>query len=53
MSREANALFTDEVVEGILRVLKRGGSVELKRENDKLVIVEIHRKVNTKLSITG
>ncbi len=49
----ATAIFNAEVVEAINRILKRGNSVELKKENGKLVVVEIERKVKTKTSING
>ena len=38
-----------EVVEEITRILKQGNSVELKKEKDKLVVVEIQRKVKFKI----
>lgn len=38
-----------EVVEEITKILKRGNSVELKKEKDKLVVVEIQRKVKFKI----
>lgn len=38
-----------EVVEEIMRILKQGNSVELKKEKDKLVVVEIQRKVKFKI----
>lgn len=46
-------LFTPEIVEQILRVLKSGNSVELKKERDSLVVVEIQRKVKIKASAIG
>ena len=46
-------LFTTEVIEEILRVLKHGNSVELKKENNRLVVVEIQRKVKIKTSAKG
>ena len=46
-------LFTAEVIEEIGRILKHGNTVELKRENGKLVIVEIQRKVKIKTSANG
>lgn len=45
--------FTPDVIEIILKILHRGDSVELKRENGKLVVVEIQRKVKIKTSING
>lgn len=46
-------IFNAEVIEAISRILKRGNSAELKKENGKLVVVEIERKVKTKTSING
>lgn len=46
-------LFSAEVIEEIARILKHGNTVELKKENNKLVVVEIQRKVKTKTSIIG
>ena len=37
----------------ILQAFKRGNSVELKKEQGKLVVVEIQRKMKIKASITG
>jgi hypothetical protein len=45
--------ITPEVWETIEKILRRGDTVELKRENGRLVIVEITRKVKTKTSING
>lgn len=46
-------LFMAEVIEEIQRILKHGNSVELKRENNRLVVVEIQRKVKIKTSANG
>lgn len=43
-------LFTTEVIEEIQRILKHGNSAELKQENNRLVVVEIQRKVKIKIS---
>lgn len=43
----------EEVIQMILTILKKGNNVEIKKENGKLVVVEIQRKVKTKTSITG
>ncbi len=48
-----NRLITTDVEKEILRILRRGDSVELKKENGKLVVVEIQRKVKTKTLIIG
>ena len=53
MSKIPMGIFNAEVIESITRILKRGNSVELKKENGKLVVVEIERKVKTKTSING
>ena len=46
-------IFTAEVAEAVIEILKKGNAAELKRENGKLVVVEIHRKVKNKTLITG
>lgn len=48
-----NKVFTPEIVAEIERILKKGNSVELKKEHDKLVVVEIQRKMKIKASIIG
>lgn len=45
--------FSVEALDTIRSILKKGNSAELKRENGKLVIVEIQRKVKSKTSIIG
>ena len=40
--------LSPETLEAIERALKRGNSIELKRENGNLVAVEIVRKVRIK-----
>lgn len=47
------SLFNNEVIGEVERIIKKGNTVELKREKDKLVIVEIQRKVKIKKSTTG
>lgn len=42
-----------ETIEVIMNILKKGNTVELKREQGKLVIVEIQRKVKIKTSAIG
>ena len=49
----SSELFTPEVIDQILRILKQGNSVELKKERDSLVVVEIQRKVKNKVSAIG
>ena len=45
--------INDEVIELIDKILKKGNSAELKREQGKLVVVEIERKVKIKASVSG
>lgn len=47
------SLFSNEVIGEVERIIKKGNTVELKREKDKLVIVEIQRKVKIKKSTIG
>lgn len=53
MSTVSSKCFTEEVVQEISKIIKRGNSVELKKENNKLVVVEIQRKAKIKTSIIG
>ena len=46
-------IFDKKTTELILQALKRGNTVELKKEQGRLVVVEIQRKVKIKASITG
>jgi hypothetical protein len=39
--------------ERALKIVKKGNSAEIKKENNKLVVVEIERRVRNKTSITG
>lgn len=41
-------VITDEMLKVISEVLKRGNTVELKREHNMLVIVEVQRKARIK-----
>lgn len=50
---EEKILFTPDVINLILRIVRKGNSAEIKKENNKLVIVEIERKVRNKTSIIG
>ena len=50
---DENLLFTPEVIDLIMRIVRRGNSAEIKKENNKLVIVEIERRVRNKTSIIG
>ena len=45
--------FTEEVIAEVEKILKKGNSVELKKENNRLVVVEIQRKARKKISIIG
>lgn len=42
-----------ETIELIMQILKKGNSVELKREQGRLVVVEIKRKVKIKTPVNG
>ena len=48
-----NTVFTAELQYAILRIVKKGNSAEIKKENNKIVVVEIERRVRNKTSITG
>lgn len=48
-----NLIISSEVAEAIGKILKRGNSAEIKKENGKLVVVEIQRKVQIKASMIG
>lgn len=48
-----NNIFSGDVIAEINRILKKGNTVELKKVNGMLVIVEIQRKVKNRTSITG
>lgn len=50
---EEKNIFTPEMVDLIMKILRRGNAAEIKKENNKLVIVEIERRVRNKTSITG
>lgn len=50
---DQKTLFSSEVIELIMQILKRGNTVEIKKENNRLVVVEIQRKVKNKTSIIG
>ena len=43
-----DVVITDEMLKVISEVLKRGDTVELKREHNNLVIVEVRRKARIK-----
>ena len=45
------SLITDDVQAVILAALKRGNSVELKKEKGNLVIVEIERKKRASVDV--
>lgn len=44
-------LFPKEIEEQIIEILRRGNSVELKKESDKIVAVEIQRRVRAKQDV--
>ena len=50
---EEKILFTPEVINLIMRIVRKGNSAEIKKENNNLVIVEIERRVRNKTSIIG
>ncbi len=45
--------LTQEVNDLIMKIVRRGNSAEIKKENNKLVIVEIERRVRNKTAING
>lgn len=49
----AKSILDEKATTIILQAFKRGNSVELKKEQGKLVVVEIQRKMKIKASITG
>lgn len=42
-----------EVINEIMRIIKHGNACEVKKENGKIVVVQIERKVKIKTLITG
>lgn len=48
-----NTFFDDKTITAVKQAFKRGNTVELKKEQGKLVVVEIQRKVKIKASING
>ena len=48
-----NEVFTPEVIDTILTILKSGDNVELKKINNQLVVVRIKRRVVYKTPTTG
>lgn len=45
-------LLTDEMLDLIAKILKRGDTVELKKENGDIVVVEIRRQKKMKNPFT-
>lgn len=45
--------FTPEVIEAITKIIKNGNSAEIKKEQGRIVVVEIKRQVKTKTVIKG
>lgn len=43
----------NELLDIVEKILKRGNTAEIKRERDKIVIVEIQRQVKIKTFING
>jgi hypothetical protein len=52
LNMEEMKSLSPEIMNEIIRILKHGNSVELKKEKDKLVVVEIQRRVKEKTSMT-
>ena len=52
-SFSVKSILDEKATTIILQAFKRGNSVELKKEQGKLVVVEIQRKMKIKASITG
>lgn len=50
---EEKMAFPPEIIDVILKIIRRGNSAEIKKENNKLVVIEIERRVRNKTSITG
>ena len=48
-----SAFFDEKTIIAVKQAFKRGNTVELKKEQGKLVVVEIQRKVKNKASING
>lgn len=46
-------LFDEKMTQIILQAFKRGNTVELKKEQGKIVVVELQRKARVKASING
>lgn len=42
-----------EIIQAVLSILKKGNNAEIKKENGKIVVVEIQRKVKIKASASG
>lgn len=53
MNKITQVLADSAVADTISRILQKGNSAELKKENGKLVVVEIERKVKIKTSLNG
>lgn len=43
----------EEWVQSVLEIIKRGNVAEVKREKDKIVIIEIKRQLKSKTAIIG
>ena len=53
MNVEYEKMFTPEVIDLIMKIVRKGNAAEIKKENNKLVIVEIERRVRNTTSIIG
>ena len=45
--------MNEEMIKEIYRILRKGNTVEVKKENGKIVIVEIQRKMKMKALANG
>ncbi len=45
--------MNEEMIKEIYRILRKGNTVEVKKENGKIVIVEIQRKMKMKAPAIG
>jgi hypothetical protein len=48
---ERSSEMSDEMIKEIYRILQKGNTVEIKKENGKIVLVEIQRKAKMKAPV--
>jgi hypothetical protein len=48
---ERSSGMSDEMIKEIYRILRKGNTVEIKKENGKIVLVEIQRKAKMKAPV--